>query len=67
MEAGPVTRFVKCRMCHRQVPEAQTFFEADGDRMCVCDWRCTTIGMERLGVKPHAAERLSKRLYGVAS
>ena len=62
-----MTRFVKCRMCHREVPEARTHREPDGDHLCRYNWRCTTIAMTRIGIKPQAAERLSKRLYEVAS
>ncbi len=58
-----MTRFVECRMCHRDVPEARTHLEPDGDRMCVYDWRCTKIALTLLGLKSHTAERLSKRLY----
>ena len=58
-----MTRFVECRMCHRQVPEAQTVTEDDGDRMCVYDWRCTKIALTLLGLKSCSASRLAKRLY----
>ena len=58
-----MTRFVKCRMCQRKVPERQTVIEEDGDRMCAYDWRCTTIAMRRLGIETHAAERLARRIY----
>jgi len=58
-----MTRLVECRMCRRQVPEAQTFLEADGDRMCVYDRQCTKIALTLLGLKSYAASRLAKRLY----
>ena len=54
-------------MCHRDVPEARTHLEPDGDRMCVYDWRCTKIALTRLGLKSYAAERIAKRIYEVAS
>jgi hypothetical protein len=50
-------------MCYREVPERHTFLEEDGDRMCVYDWRCAAIAMRRLGIDPHAAERLARRMY----
>ena len=58
-----MTRFVKCRMGHRDVPERQTFLEDDGDRMCAHDRRCYRVALTRLGLKPHTAEFLSRRLY----
>ena len=58
-----MTRFVKCRMCQRKVPERQPVIEEAGDRMCAYDWRCTTIAMRRLGIDPRAAERRAKRMY----
>jgi len=62
-----VTGLVKCWLCQRRVSSEDVTFDLDGDAWCAHDRRCYRVALTRLGLKPHTAEFLSRRLYEVAS
>jgi len=58
-----MTRPVKCHLCQGRVRSADVTLDADGDAWCAHDRRCYRVALTRLGLMPHTAEFLSRRLY----